>query len=41
MMHDYSNWESLVVPFAEVVCAMSDQSLGVLGKTDDLHLKIL
>lgn len=30
MMHDYNNWESLVVPFAEAVCAMSDQSLGVL-----------
>ncbi|XP_077925074.1 E3 ISG15--protein ligase HERC5 isoform X3 [Halichoerus grypus] len=30
MMHDYNNWESLVVPFAEAVCAMSNQSLGVL-----------
>uniref|UniRef100_A0A8C0K1F9 HECT and RLD domain containing E3 ubiquitin protein ligase 5 n=1 Tax=Canis lupus dingo TaxID=286419 RepID=A0A8C0K1F9_CANLU len=30
MMHDYNNWESLVVPFAEAICAMSDQSLGVL-----------
>ena len=35
MMHDYNNWESLVVPFAEAVCAMSNQSLGVLGKTED------
>ena len=25
-----NNWENLVVPFAEAICAMSDQSLGVL-----------
>ncbi|XP_058403470.1 E3 ISG15--protein ligase HERC5 [Diceros bicornis minor] len=30
VMHDDKNWESLVVPFAEVICKMSDQSLGVL-----------
>ncbi|XP_032717734.1 E3 ISG15--protein ligase HERC5 isoform X1 [Lontra canadensis] len=30
MMHDYNNWESLVVPFAEAICAMNDQSLRVL-----------
>ncbi|XP_039074362.1 E3 ISG15--protein ligase HERC5 isoform X2 [Hyaena hyaena] len=30
MMHDYNNWESLVVPFAEAVCSMSNQSLGIL-----------
>lgn len=39
MMHDYNNWESLVVPFAEAICAMNDQSLRVLGKTDDLHFE--
>ncbi|XP_037385437.1 E3 ISG15--protein ligase HERC5 isoform X2 [Talpa occidentalis] len=26
MMHDSNNWESLVVPFAEAVCKMSEQS---------------
>ncbi|XP_070265202.1 E3 ISG15--protein ligase HERC5-like isoform X1 [Myotis yumanensis] len=26
MMHDYNNWESLVVPFAEAVCEMNDKS---------------
>lgn len=41
MMHDFNNWESLVVPFAEAVCKMSDKSSGVLGKIKDLHLKIL
>uniref|UniRef100_A0A673UWZ9 HECT and RLD domain containing E3 ubiquitin protein ligase 5 n=2 Tax=Suricata suricatta TaxID=37032 RepID=A0A673UWZ9_SURSU len=30
MMHDFNNWENLVVPFAEAVCTMSNQSLGVL-----------
>ncbi|XP_021116722.1 E3 ISG15--protein ligase HERC5 isoform X2 [Heterocephalus glaber] len=30
VMHDFNNWESLVVPFAEMICKMSDQSLGVL-----------
>ncbi|XP_070470422.1 E3 ISG15--protein ligase HERC5 [Equus przewalskii] len=30
VMHDYNNWESLVVPFAEAICKMSNQSLGVL-----------
>ncbi|XP_037686165.1 probable E3 ubiquitin-protein ligase HERC6 isoform X2 [Choloepus didactylus] len=32
VMHDFKNWESLVVPFAEAVCKMSDQSLRVLKK---------
>uniref|UniRef100_A0A8P0NP47 HECT domain-containing protein n=1 Tax=Canis lupus familiaris TaxID=9615 RepID=A0A8P0NP47_CANLF len=27
---EHNNWENLVVPFAEAICAMSDQSLGVL-----------
>ncbi|XP_023409026.1 probable E3 ubiquitin-protein ligase HERC6 isoform X2 [Loxodonta africana] len=31
-MQDSRNWESLVVPFAEAVCKMSDQSLQVLKK---------
>ncbi|ELK26861.1 E3 ISG15--protein ligase HERC5, partial [Myotis davidii] len=26
VMHDYNNWESLVVPFAEAVCEMNDKS---------------
>ncbi|OWK07082.1 HERC5, partial [Cervus elaphus hippelaphus] len=30
VMHDSSNWESLVVPFAEAVCKMNDQMSGVL-----------
>ncbi|XP_006143351.2 E3 ISG15--protein ligase HERC5 [Tupaia chinensis] len=30
MMHDSNNWESLVVPFAETICKMSDQSSGIL-----------
>uniref|UniRef100_A0A8C4LX42 HECT and RLD domain containing E3 ubiquitin protein ligase 5 n=1 Tax=Equus asinus asinus TaxID=83772 RepID=A0A8C4LX42_EQUAS len=30
VMHDYNNWESLVVPFAEAICKMSNQSLEVL-----------
>ncbi|XP_015106001.2 E3 ISG15--protein ligase HERC5 isoform X2 [Vicugna pacos] len=30
VMHDYNNWESLVVPFAEAVWKMSDQSSRVL-----------
>lgn len=30
MMHEFSNWESLVVPFAEAICKMSDKSSGVL-----------
>uniref|UniRef100_A0A8C5YY71 HECT and RLD domain containing E3 ubiquitin protein ligase 5 n=1 Tax=Marmota marmota marmota TaxID=9994 RepID=A0A8C5YY71_MARMA len=30
VMHDFNNWESLVVPFAETICKMSDQSLGIL-----------
>ncbi|KAM6177235.1 LOW QUALITY PROTEIN: E3 ISG15--protein ligase HERC5 [Erethizon dorsatum] len=30
VMHDFNNWESLVVPFAETICKMSDQSSGVL-----------
>ncbi|XP_054995466.1 E3 ISG15--protein ligase HERC5 [Sorex araneus] len=30
MMHECSNWESLVVPFAEAVCKMSDRSSGLL-----------
>lgn len=30
MMHDFNNWKSLVVPFAEAVCKMSDKSSGVL-----------
>ncbi|XP_010964433.2 E3 ISG15--protein ligase HERC5 isoform X1 [Camelus dromedarius] len=30
VMHDYNNWESLVVPFAEAVCKMSGQSSRVL-----------
>ncbi|XP_066137078.1 probable E3 ubiquitin-protein ligase HERC6 isoform X2 [Saccopteryx bilineata] len=30
VMHDCRNWESLVVPFAEAVCKMSDRSLQVL-----------
>lgn len=41
MMHDFNNWESLVVPFAEAVCKMNDKSSEALGKIDDLHLKIL
>jgi hypothetical protein len=40
-MHDINNWESLVVPFAETVCKMSDHSSRILGKIDDLQLKIL
>ncbi|XP_004390203.2 probable E3 ubiquitin-protein ligase HERC6 isoform X1 [Trichechus manatus latirostris] len=32
VMQDSKNWESLVVPFAEAVCKMSDQSLRVLKK---------
>ncbi|KAF7480265.1 Hypothetical predicted protein [Marmota monax] len=32
VMHDFNNWESLVVPFAETICKMSDQSLGILEK---------
>ncbi|XP_076998998.1 E3 ISG15--protein ligase HERC5 [Tamandua tetradactyla] len=32
VMHDSSNWESLVVPFAEAVCKMSGQASGVLEK---------
>ncbi|XP_016016524.2 probable E3 ubiquitin-protein ligase HERC6 [Rousettus aegyptiacus] len=31
VMHDFGNWE-MVVPFAEAVCKMSDQSLRVLKK---------
>lgn len=30
VMHDSRNWESLVVPFAQAVCKMSNQSLQVL-----------
>ncbi|XP_027453202.1 probable E3 ubiquitin-protein ligase HERC6 isoform X1 [Zalophus californianus] len=30
VMHDSRNWKSLVVPFAEVVCKMSDRSSRVL-----------
>ncbi|KAK1345740.1 hypothetical protein QTO34_008204 [Cnephaeus nilssonii] len=30
VMHDPKNWESLVVPFAQTVCTMSDRSLRVL-----------
>ncbi|KAG8511650.1 E3 ISG15--protein ligase HERC5 [Galemys pyrenaicus] len=30
VMHDSSNWESLVVPFANAVCEMTNQSLLVL-----------
>ncbi|XP_032962493.1 E3 ISG15--protein ligase HERC5 isoform X1 [Rhinolophus ferrumequinum] len=30
MMHDFNNWKSLVVPFAEAVCKMSDKSSGVM-----------
>uniref|UniRef100_G1PK48 HECT and RLD domain containing E3 ubiquitin protein ligase 5 n=2 Tax=Myotis lucifugus TaxID=59463 RepID=G1PK48_MYOLU len=26
VMHDYNNWESLVVPFAEAICEMNDKS---------------
>ncbi|KAM9237973.1 E3 ISG15--protein ligase HERC5 [Dugong dugon] len=32
VMQDSNNWESLVVPFAEIVCKISDQSSGVLEK---------
>ncbi|KAI5932354.1 E3 ISG15--protein ligase HERC5 isoform X2 [Manis javanica] len=32
MMHDYNNWESLVVPFAEALCKMSDHSSGIMEK---------
>ncbi|XP_058577919.1 probable E3 ubiquitin-protein ligase HERC6 isoform X2 [Neofelis nebulosa] len=32
VMHDSKNWRSLVVPYAEAVCKMSDQSLRVLKK---------
>ncbi|XP_058151609.1 probable E3 ubiquitin-protein ligase HERC6 [Dasypus novemcinctus] len=32
VMHDPKNWETLVVPFAEAVCKMSDRSLQVLKK---------
>lgn len=39
-MHDYNNWESLVVPFAEVLYKMRGQSSEVLGKIDGLRLKI-
>ncbi|XP_037686168.1 E3 ISG15--protein ligase HERC5 isoform X2 [Choloepus didactylus] len=31
-MYDSDNWESLVVPFAEAVCKMSDQSSEILEK---------
>lgn len=30
MMHDFNNWESLVVPFAVAVCKISDKSSGYL-----------
>ncbi|KAK2490179.1 hypothetical protein MC885_007775, partial [Smutsia gigantea] len=30
MMHEYNNWESLVVPFAEALCKMSDHSSGIM-----------
>ncbi|XP_020030081.2 E3 ISG15--protein ligase HERC5 isoform X1 [Castor canadensis] len=30
VMHDINNWESLVVPFAETVCKMSDHSSRIL-----------
>lgn len=40
VMHDYNNWESLVVPFAEVLYKMRGQSSEVLGKIDGLRLKI-
>ncbi|GAB5570642.1 probable E3 ubiquitin-protein ligase HERC6 isoform X1 [Prionailurus iriomotensis] len=32
VMHDSKNWRSLVVPYAEAVCKMSDRSLRVLKK---------
>ncbi|XP_047422955.1 E3 ISG15--protein ligase HERC5 isoform X2 [Sciurus carolinensis] len=32
VMHDFNNWESLVIPFAETICKMSNQSLGILEK---------
>lgn len=41
MMHDYNNWESLVVPFAEALCKMSDHSSGIMGKIHDLRLNML
>lgn len=37
-MHDPRNWESLVVPFSQAVCKMSDQSLQVLSKSDYFHV---
>lgn len=39
-MHDPKNWESLVVPFAQTVCTMSDRSLRVLSKFDYFHVTL-
>ncbi|XP_076999000.1 putative E3 ubiquitin-protein ligase HERC6 [Tamandua tetradactyla] len=32
VMHDSENWASLVIPFAEAVCKMNDQSLRIMKK---------
>lgn len=39
VMHDFGNWE-MVVPFAEAVCKMSDQSLRVLSKFDYFYITL-
>lgn len=40
VMQDSRNSETLVVPFAQVICEMSDRSLNILSKSDYFHVTL-
>lgn len=39
VMHACNNWESLVIPFADAIYKLSDQSSMILGKIEDSLLE--